>query len=331
MIVVRAPFRVSFLGGGSDIPEFFTAHGGGAVLSTAIDRHMFLTGRHMFDASQTLVKYSQSELVGNVQDIRHPIFREALHYFDLEGLDIGVSSDIPAGTGLGSSSTFTVALVALLSEIKGQRLAKEEIADLACKIEIEILGEPIGKQDQFASAVGGFNLFLFKESGEVETESLNLSPNDYQKLNDSLFLVKLDEPARSASEMLRVASENLKMNSNAIAATKELSSLALEGFREISRRGIDVLPEYLNHAWELKKRANPGASMAVAFETVELGLRSGAKAAKLLGAGGGGFVLFIVDSKMQGRFSEAFSRNVVLRVGMDLSGVTVIYREVVKK
>jgi D-glycero-alpha-D-manno-heptose-7-phosphate kinase len=323
---VRAPFRASFLGGGSDIPNFYENYSG-AVLSVAIDRHMFLTGREMFDASQTLVKYSKSELVDNVEDIKHPIFREALKLFQLSGLDIGISSDIPAGSGLGSSSTFTVGLVSLLSELSGKNYSRHDIAKIACQIEIEILGEPIGKQDQYASAFGGLNLFIFKPNGEVIVEPLSLSAEDYVKLSESMFLVQLQGSSRSASEVLTVARENLNSDSKAMNATKDLAQLALHGFEAINRDGIKALPELLNEAWQLKLKANPSQSMSVAHETVDIGIESGAAAAKLLGAGGGGFVLFLVDPEKRDSFLRSMSNRKVIRVAPDFSGVKTIYKE----
>jgi D-glycero-alpha-D-manno-heptose-7-phosphate kinase len=326
LIVVRAPFRASFLGGGSDIPNFYEIYSG-AVLSVAIDRHMFLTGREMFDESQTLVKYSRSELVDNVEDIKHPIFREALKLFQLSGLDIGISSDIPAGSGLGSSSTFTVGLVSLLSELSGRNYSRHDIAKIACQIEIEILGEPIGKQDQYASAFGGLNLFIFKPNGEVIVEPLSLSAEDYVKLSESMFLVKLPGSSRSASEVLTAARENLNSDSKAMNATKDLAQLALHGFEVINRDGIKALPELLNEAWQLKLKANPSQSMSVAHETVDIGIESGASAAKLLGAGGGGFVLFLVDPEKSASFLRSMSNRKVIRVAPDFSGVKTIYKE----
>ncbi len=323
---MRAPFRASFLGGGSDIPNFYENYSG-AVLSVAIDRHMFLTGREMFDASQTLVKYSKSELVDNVEDIKHPIFREALKLFQLSGLDIGISSDIPAGSGLGSSSTFTVGLVSLLSELSGKNYSRHDIAKIACQIEIEILGEPIGKQDQYASAFGGLNLFIFKPNGEVIVEPLSLSAEDYVKLSESMFLVQLQGSSRSASEVLTVARENLNSDSKAMNATKDLAQLALHGFEAINRDGIKALPELLNEAWQLKLKANPSQSMSVAHETVDIGIESGAAAAKLLGAGGGGFVLFLVDPEKRDSFLRSMSNRKVIRVAPDFSGVKTIYKE----
>lgn len=326
MIMVRAPFRVSFLGGGSDLPFFYEKHEG-AVLSTAIDQHMFLSGRPMFDSNQTLLKYSRIELVDDISSIEHPIFREALIEFKASGLDISVSSDIPAGTGLGSSSTFTVALVSLLAQLRSQSLTKMEIAREACRIELELLKEPIGKQDQYASALGGFNLIRFKKNGDVESQKVVLSPGDWAWLNQVLWLVKISGESRSASKLLKEIPSHASKNENVETSLKELAQLAVDGFQQITNFGISCLPDLISRSWELKRGASPSAHVEVADETISRGLTFGASAGKLLGAGGGGFVLFIVEPEDQQKFLSAFKGSKVMKVRPDDVGVTTIYSE----
>ncbi len=326
MIVVRAPFRVSFLGGGSDIPRHYRKHGG-AVLSTAINRHMFISGREMFDPSTTLLKYARTESVQEISEIQHPIFREALQLFGVSGVDLSVSSDIPAGTGLGSSSTFTVALVKLLSQMSEQPLGRAGIADLACKIEIDLLSEPIGKQDQFASTFGGLNLIRFETTGAVSVHPVSLSAADLEWLSSTMWLVKLPGDARSASAVLQEAAGFIEQDPAAERAISDLAELALDGYRMIQTSGISVLPELVRKAWDLKKLSSPDSHMGVASDLVERGLKSGASAAKLLGAGGGGFVLFFVEKANQTGFLDAFRGERVLHVKPDLAGVTTIYEE----
>ena len=326
MRVVRAPFRVSFLGGGSDLPRHYLKHGG-AVLSTAIDQHMFISGRAMFDPSTTLLKYSKTESVATLEEIEHPIFREALKYFNCSGVDLSVSSDIPAGTGLGSSSTFSVALVKLLSEMSNQRLSKREIGRIACMIELELLGEPIGKQDQYASALGGMNLIRFEKDGDVLADPVNLSSDDLSWLSEVMWLVKVPGPARSASTVLKEAAGFISQDSEAEKALRNLAQLAIDGYRQIQLSGVRVLPSLVREAWELKKKSSPDAHMSIAGEIVARGLGVGVKAAKLLGAGGGGFVLFFVEQAELPGFLLEFSGERVLRVKPDLSGVTTIYEE----
>lgn len=326
MIVTRAPFRASFFGGGSDLPSFYRTYGG-ATLSIGIDQHMFLTGRRMFDPSQTLLKYSKTEMVQDIDSIEHPIFREALGYFGVTGLDIGVSSDVPAGTGLGSSSTFTVALVNLLAELEGRYMSPRQIAELACKIELEMLGEPIGKQDQYASALGGMNLFVFNEDDSVDVHPLHLSPEELRKLSTSLYLAQVPMPSRSASAVLSDMTSFQSKNEQALAATRQLSELAVAGYREIKEVGVAAIPELLNHAWLLKRRSNPEPATDIAVGLIEEGLDSGALAGKLLGAGGGGFVLFWVPPENFETFKSRMGHIRILKIRPDLSGVTTIYKE----
>jgi len=326
MIVVRAPFRVSFLGGGSDLPYFYREHGG-AVLSTAINRHMFLTGREMYNKDQSLLKYSRTEAVSHFSQIQHPIFREVFRMYELKGLDIGVSSDIPAGSGLGSSSSFTVALLALVDKMKRLGLSRMEIAELACHIEIDKLGETIGKQDQFASAFGGMNLLTFGRSGSVTVEPCLLGTGELEWLSKTLYLVEADGIGRAAGEMLGQVQDHVRQNKSAFQATQDLADLAIQGFRQIRIGGIQVLPELLNEAWRLKKLATPEILMSSATDVMEAGMSDGATAAKLLGAGGGGFVLFVVEPLEQSRFIRAMREYTVLKIGPDLSGVSVIYEE----
>lgn len=325
MIIVRAPFRCSFVGGGTDLPSHFREHGG-AVLSMAVNKYVYMTGRRMFSPDQTLVKYSSSELVTDLREIRHPIFRSALQWLDVSGVDIGVSSDIPAGTGLGSSSTFSVALLSLLHELKGEEVSTQHIAELACELEIDRLGENIGKQDQFASAYGGVNLFRFRTNNTVDALKLKLSDNDIDWLEKSCWLVKLPGEARSASQVLKEAQSFTQTDAIAQKTLKAMARLAEDAFSLVNSEGIRVLPEIVRDAWELKQRANPPQFMDVAVDTIGRGLRAGALAGKLLGAGGGGFAFFFLEESQQERFLDEFSSEKVLHVRPDFHGVTTIYR-----
>ena len=170
MIITRAPFRVSFCGGGSDLPSFYENYGG-CVLSTTIRKYMYLTIHNYFDKEKIVLKYSKTEVVDNYEQIEHRIFKQCLKDFDIKGVELSSMADIPAGTGLGSSSTFTVALLQLLNTYKGQYQSKYKLAKDACEVEIGKLGEPIGKQDQFAAAFGGLKFYEFMPNGFVNVES----------------------------------------------------------------------------------------------------------------------------------------------------------------
>lgn len=326
MIVTRAPFRASFAGGGTDIPAHFQIHGG-ATLSVGLGRHMFLTGRKMFDPSRTLLKYSKIENVDKLETIEHPIFREALRHFGLFGLDLGVSSDIPAGSGLGSSSTFTVALVKLLSEFVRENLEPDDVARVATLLEVDILKEPIGYQDQYASAYGGLNLFTYSSDKSVRRESVNISAGQRNELAESLWLLKLPGASRSASLALKQSRAYVDSSVHATDALIELGNLAVEGKTRIEKEGVRVLGEILQEAWALKKKSNPPGLVDEHEHLISQGLRSGATAAKLLGAGGGGFLLFLVEPEVAGKFSSSFSNFKLFRPGLDYDGVKTIYKE----
>lgn len=324
MIIIRTPFRVSFLGGGTDIPVFYENFGG-AVLSTSINKYIYLSGHRLFDSSGYLLKYMKTESVAHVQDIRHPIFREVLSGYDISGLDIGVSSDFPAGTGLGSSSSFTVGLINLAECLSGGSMAKEELAAAACFVEIERLGEPIGKQDQYAAAIGGLNQFVFQSDGSVDVAELELSESDQQILDESMFLVKVPGPSRSASDQLRTSQNFIAHSASAQSALRDLKSLAVDGADQIRREGIEVLPGLISEAWQLKLRSSPNTATDVAAPVISEGSESGATAWKLLGAGGGGFVLFWVPRANQDFFLEQMKLYKIVPIKSEQEGTTVIY------
>ena len=324
MIITRTPFRVSFLGGGTDIPWFYENHGGGAVISTAIDRYMYLSAHPMFANDDLLLKYSATELVKSAADLRHPIAREVLVKHDVRGLDISVSADIPAGTGLGSSSAFTVGLTQLVHASQGRFISKASLANEACHIELDLLKEPIGKQDQYASAFGGVNLYSFLPNGQVDVTPLVLDSDSIDWLNSSMVLVRVGSTSRSASDILRHQGEAAKKEQSIVRSLSGLRDLTLSSFPEI-QADITRLGEFLNESWELKKASSPSATSAVIDSMIEVGLRNGALGAKLLGAGQGGFVLFLVNPSKSQNLLQAFKGAVSLRVETDQTGSCVVY------
>lgn len=326
MIMVRAPFRTSFLGGGSDLPFFYQLHGG-ATLSTTINKHIFLTGRRMYNGNQSLLKYSQIERVNSADDIKHPIFRAVFEIFKLKGVDLAVMSDIPSGSGLGSSSSFTVGLIKLVNELHGLQMDEEEIARLACEIEIDKVGDSVGKQDQYSSAFGGLNLFLFNRDNSVEVLPYQFNVDDYEWLSGAMVLVEVGSFGRSANENLKKFAQYMGSDDVALHSTKALADLAIEGFKQISTSGIRELPSLLGEAWRLKQLSAPRELTSVASELMNLGLENGALAGKLLGAGGGGFILFLVEPESVDGFQISLGKVRSLRVKPDLSGVLTIYNE----
>ena len=201
MIITRAPFRVSFCGGGSDLPAFYEKHGG-CVLSTSIRKYMYLSLHRSFDPGEIVLKYSKTEIVHDFDEIEHNYFRQVLRNMDVKGVEISSMADIPAGTGLGSSSAFTVALLHLLHTYKGEFVSKYSLANDACDIEINQLGNPIGKQDQFAASFGGLNFIEFKPNGYVDVQPVVMRQDNYKKLENNLLMFYLGG-THSASEILR--------------------------------------------------------------------------------------------------------------------------------
>jgi D-glycero-alpha-D-manno-heptose-7-phosphate kinase len=324
MQISRSPLRVSFIGGGTDIPWYFEKYGG-CVLSMAIDKHIYISGRPMFENDSFLLKYSKLENVKSLDEIEHPIIREVMRHFKIKSMDIGVSSDFPAGTGMGSSSAFTVGLIQLASNFMGKQMTAYEIAELACKIEIEVLGEPIGKQDQFSSAFGGFNFIRFEKSGDVEVKRVYLDLSSLEWLNSSLHIVPIGK-SRSASKILlgqAIKAAEDKVILNGLHALRELAE---DSFAKVSI-SPDHLSEVLNQSWKLKIQSNPEVTNETIDQLIALGLDNGAKGAKLLGAGGSGFVLFIVPKDSLESFKEVLVTKSfrVIPIQLDQGGSTILY------
>lgn len=326
MLVVRTPFRASLLGGGTDIPWFFESHGGGAVISSAIDKYMYLSTHPLFDSSEILLKYSRIERVGQASFLEHPIARAVLSEFGLGGLDISVSADVPAGTGLGSSSAFTVGLIHLLNAYSNREVTKDELANEACRIEIEVLREPIGKQDQFASAFGGLNLITFGESGGVRVTPMNVDAESLEWLSSSLLLVKVGAESRSASKVLDYQRKYSIESELAIRGLNDLRDLTLDSVSEIEK-DIRSLGKSLQLGWDLKKKSHPHANMSEVDNLIEDGIREGALGAKLLGAGGGGFVLFLVEKEIMPKLIQKFHPLATMVVGLDSFGSKLVYED----
>lgn len=294
MIVSRAPLRVSLFGGGSDLPWYFCEYGDGAVFSLAIDRYVSIIGGLNFDEANYLLKYSSVERVQRVEEIQHPIVREVTSYFDLPPIDVAIHGDVPAGTGLGSSSSFTCAMIRFAAKVQKIEMTAEAVAQLATWIEIERLGEQIGKQDQYASALGGLNLIEFSKS-QVKVSPSPWGDAERMELQSRLRLVYLGLPPRSASEQIANQIKSVDANPQAITSITRLADLARQAFSLPAAR-LDDFGPMLKEAWALKKESSPSASNARIDELLELGLRAGATGAKLLGAGGAGFIAFFVPS-----------------------------------
>jgi D-glycero-alpha-D-manno-heptose-7-phosphate kinase len=294
MIISRTPLRVSFLGGGSDLPSYYRQHGG-AVLSTAIDKAVYVTVSRKFDAA-VRVSYSRTEEVAHASQIEHPLVREALAMLGIEGgIELTSVADIPAkGTGLGSSSSFTVGLLNALHAYCGRHVSAEKLAAQCCEIEIERCGEPIGKQDQYAAAFGGLNFIRFHGDERVEVNKVICSPTVLSGLQDRLLFFYTGI-TRSASELLQRQSQELAADECKVRAMADMVRLAEAAYAELCAGKVDSLGEMLRDAWQIKKRMTNGISTTIVDDAYAAAIAAGAKGGKLLGAGGGGFLMFYAE------------------------------------
>ena len=326
MIISRAPFRVSFAGGGTDIPSFYEKHGG-CVLSTTIKKYVYLTIHPAFNRDDISLKYSKTENVHNYQEIEHKIFHEAFRRFNISGVEIASMGDVTAGTGLGSSSTFTVALLKLLYTYENRYVSTYHIAKEACEIEIEDLGNPIGKQDQFAAAFGGLRFYEFMPNGFVKIEPIVMKKESYKKLEENclMFYTGLKH---DASKILKEQKDNVERDSKKEEMLLKMCDLARELKTHFEQNDVDFLGECLSKGWQLKKQMASSISQTAIDELYELGINNGATGGKLLGAGGGGFLLFYVPTKEgKEKIRKAFKDYKELPFELDNSGVSIIFND----
>ncbi|MCQ2741933.1 MAG: GHMP kinase [Bacilli bacterium] len=326
MIIARAPFRVSFCGGGSDIPSFYEKYGG-CVISTSIRKYVYLTINKDFKKDEITLKYSQTEIVDDPSKIQHRIFKQCLTDFGVTGVEITSVADIPAGTGLGSSSTFTVALLKLLYTYKEKSVSAYKIAKEACEVEIEKLGNPIGKQDQFAAAFGGLRYYEFCPDGFVKVEPIIMKRSSYRKLESNLLMFYTGD-VRDANKILGEQTQNLASKEDKIAAQKKLCEMTHELKEAFERNDVDALGPILLKSWEIKKSLANGISNPKIDEYYAKAIEAGATGGKLLGAGGGGFLLFYVPNE-EGKFAvrQALKELKELPFEFDNAGCSVLYTE----
>lgn len=321
MIITRTPFRVSFAGGGSDISSFYEKHGG-CVLSTAINKYMYISVHPSFDRKQTVLKYSKTETVSDINNIEHVYFRQVLNNLGVSGVELVSTADIPSGTGLGSSSSFTVGLLHSLYCYKGKYVSKERLASEACEVEIEQLKNPIGKQDQYAAAYGGLNFIEFKKDGGTTVEPVIMSTACLRKLESNLMMFYTGQ-LHSASEILKEQKQNITAGDKEANQLK-MCELARVLRDELQSNNIDAMGEILHENWLLKKTLASGISNPSIDDAYDKAIASGAIGGKLLGAGGGGFLLFYVPQEKQ-EFVKKSIGLPQLPLAFDRQGSAVIY------
>jgi len=304
VIISQTPYRVSFAGGGTDLPSFYRREFG-AVLSTTIDHHMYVTIHRRFEPT-IRVSYSQTETAGSVDEVRHDLVREAMRLTEVdEPLEITTVGDVPAGTGMGSSSSLTAGLLNALYAYRGRVVSREQLARGACRIEIDVLGKPIGRQDQYAAAFGGLNYIRFNPDDTVDVEPVPCKIETIEELERRALLLYTGQ-TRDADEILQKQTDG---TSERMAVLVRMRDLADEMRRALAGDGdLDGFAAMLHEGWELKRSLGFGISNDRVDQWYEAARRNGATGGKLLGAGGGGFLLLVAPAWRHRAIREALGR-----------------------
>lgn len=324
MIISRTPLRMSFVGGGSDLPAFYRNHGG-AVVSTAIDKYVYVNVNKKFD-NGIRVAYSKTEEVDRVDQIDHRIVRAAMQFLQLDGgLEITTIADIPSkGTGLGSSSTFTVGLLHVLNAFKGCYVSNEQLGRDSCHIEIEMCGEPIGKQDQYAAAFGGLNLIEFKPDDSVIVSPIICDRATVAAL-EANTLVFYTGISRSASTLLKQQSDEVAANAEKQRSMIRMVELAYTMREELHRNNVAAFGEILHENWMLKKSMVSGVSTGDIDEWYRIARAAGATGGKILGAGAGGFLMVYAPLELHGGIRSALHMLRHIPMGFEPLGSRIIF------
>lgn len=324
MIISRTPLRMSFVGGGSDLPSFYRKHGG-AVVSTAINKFVYITLNEKFD-HRIRVSYSRTEEADTVAEVEHPLVRESMKLLEVKGgIEITSIADIPSkGSGLGSSSAFTVGLLHALHAYSGRYASAEQLAKEACVIELDRCGEPIGKQDQYAAAFGGFNFIEFNPDDSVSVEPILCKRETLLQLQESI-LVFYTGISRSASAVLKNQQEAVAANGAKQKTLQRMAHLARELKIELERNNITAFGETLHEGWELKRSVTSEISSPEIDEWYAAARKAGAIGGKLLGAGNGGFMMFYAPPERHEAIGKALSSLRKIPIHFEPQGSRIIF------
>lgn len=326
MIISKTPLRISFAGGGTDLPAFFEQEEG-IVVSSSINLSIYIAAHHVFD-KRILLKYSETEDVEFVSEIKHPLFRECMRHLNFNGsIELSAFADIPSkGSGLGSSSAFAVGLIKALSSFEAMNLGAESCAAGACEVEIGRLNEPIGKQDQYAAAYGGLNAIRFNADGNVKVDPIILEKFKRKKLNDSLVMFYTGI-TRSASAILEEQKKNTVSDTAKFQNLLKMKELAIELEQHLNAQRIEVVGEVMHAGWLEKKNLATSISNPQIDEWYEKAISAGAKGGKLLGAGGGGFMMFYCEPENQKALSEALHDMRMVDFDLTMRGTQILHTE----
>ncbi|MDB6033094.1 MAG: bifunctional fucokinase/L-fucose-P-guanylyltransferase [Verrucomicrobiales bacterium] len=324
MIIARSPLRISLGGGGTDLPSYYEHHTG-FLVSAAIDKYVYITLHDTF-GQDLIVKYSKLERVNTAKELEHPIIREAFDLVGLEGraLELTSMADIPAGTGLGSSGSFTTALLKALHTYKKNLVHPAELAEQACDIEINRLHEPIGKQDQYIAAFGGITCFKFLPGGKVEAWPAKISEETLYNLEDNLLLF-FTGYSRSASKLLKDQDQKSKEGDKSMIENLHfVKDLGLKSLEALEGGDLRTFAGYMDLHWQRKKERSGGMTNPQIDEWYEYARSEGALGGKLIGAGGGGFLMFYTEDKLKLRRAMRTKGLKEVRFKFDFEGTKVV-------
>jgi D-glycero-alpha-D-manno-heptose-7-phosphate kinase len=324
MIIVRSPLRISLGGGGTDLASYYREHEG-FLIAAAIDKYVYVSAIKPFQPGIYL-KYSAIEHVNEIDEVQHRIMREALRQFPGEAgqIEITTLADIPAGTGLGSSGSFTTALLRALHAQARNIIHPRELAEQACHIEIDVLKEPIGKQDQYAAAFGGITCFNFRKDGTVEAHPLALEEDTRNALAENL-LIFFTGYARSASDILRDQDTRSKQNDSSMLDNLHfVKDIGLRSKAALECGDLNAFGKLMHEHWEHKRKRSQGMSNSQIDQWYDLGMKAGAVGGKLIGAGGGGFLMFYAEEKLRLRHAMREAGLTEVRFHMDFEGTKVL-------
>ena len=327
MIISKTPFRISFFGGGTDYPEYFTRHPG-AVLGTAIDKFCYVSATRLYSKLfdyKIRLAYRQVECVPDLESIQHAPFRECLRTAGItEGIEVDYMAELPSSTGLGTSSSFVVGVLNTLAAVRGELVHPLDLAYRAIDLERNVLGETVGCQDQTLAAMGGFNLCEFRNVDDIRVHRLSLSPQRMAEFNAHLMLVYTGIRRRASD----VAAKQVKKIDRNTSHLSQMRKLVDDGYELLTGRGsLDGFGQMLHDAWTLKHQLDAGVSNPQINEMYETGLANGAWGGKLLGAGGGEFLLFFAPPERQAAIRQAFADYEEIPISINAAGTRIIHAE----
>jgi len=324
VIITRSPLRITLGGGGTDLPSYYLQHEG-FLIAAAIDRYVYITLHQTF-IDELIVKYSKLEKVMELDELEHPIIREALKLVEMSprGLEVTSMADIPAGTGLGSSGSFTTALLKALHALKRNLIHPRELAEQACHIEIDLLKEPIGKQDQYIAAYGGVTCFQFRKDGSVDACPLKIDEEIKSNLEDSLVMFFTGYSRKAGSILKEQDEKTKKADSDMVQNLHFVKDLGFRSQRALEQGDLEGFGRLMDEHWQHKKRRSGGMSNPKIDEWYELAMKSGATGGKLIGAGGGGFLLFHAKDKTRLRHAMIGAGMREVRFRFDYEGTKIV-------